>query len=467
MGTVREQLRFARKSRLEGLLKFNRERGDIGRIRFVFGSVVLVNAPDLVHDVLVTRAKSFEKSPIMRAALNPLVGQGLFTSEGELWRRQRKLMAPMFQHGKIARFAEDMTACAEREAATWQDGEVLDVARATTRITMAVAGKTLFGIDTFDESDELGAALTVALAWAGEQASSAALIAQARLKIGLELVADRFGVGDRVKPLADRMLEPVLWPGPRTRALRRALDVLEARVARMIDERRADPGARHDLLSLLLEARGEEGEAMSPKQVRDEVLTLFVAGHETTAAALGWALMLLCQHRDVYGALRSEVDALAGPPAMNDLPKLGLALRVFKESMRLYPPVFMFGRVAVEDVDIGGYHIPRGTVVLVSPFALHRKPEIWPDPHRFDPSRFLPEAEAARHKAAFIPFSLGPRTCIGNHFALMEGPLVLATLLRRADFELVDPRGAEPEALATLRPRGGIPVRVRLRVKSA
>jgi cytochrome P450 len=206
---------------------------------------------------------------------------------------------------------------------------------------------------------------------------------------------------------------------------------------------------------------------MSVKQVRDEVLTLFVAGHETTAAALAWALMLLGQHRDVYAALRREVDALRGPPSMDDLPQLGLALRIFKESMRLYPPVYLFGRVALEDTEVAGYRIPRGTVVLVSPFALQRKPDLWPDPERFDPARFLPEAEAKRHKAAFIPFSAGPRTCLGNHFALAEGPLVLATLFRHADFELVDARGAEPDARATLRPRGGIPMRVRLRAKSA
>ncbi len=465
MGSALDQLRSMRDDRLGMLRRFNDERGDVARFPFLFGDVVVVNAPDLVHDVLVTRARAFEKSPIMRASLHPLAGLGLFTSEGELWRRQRKLMAPMFQHASIAHFAADMTACAERAARTWRDGATVDIARETTRITMAVAGKTLFDADTFTDADELGAALTTALEWAGTESSSVTLIAQARAYVALGRLADR--LPDRLaapaRDLAERSMVPILWPGERTRALRAAVDVLEGRVARMIAERRASPG-RRDLLSLLLEAKSDEdGAAMSDKQVRDEVLTLFVAGHETTATALAWALMLLAQHREVYARLREEVDALGRMPTFEDLPRLGVALRVFKESLRLYPPVYLFGRVAVADVEVGGYHLPKGTVVLVSPFALHRRRELWPDPERFDPERFTPEQEARRHRSAYIPFSAGPRTCIGNHFALMEGPLVLAALLHHADFELVDPRGAEPEPMATLRPKGGIPMRIRLR----
>jgi cytochrome P450 len=174
--------------------------------------------------------------------------------------------------------------------------------------------------------------------------------------------------------------------------------------------------------------------------------------------------MLLAQHRDIYAKLRQEVDAIGRTPTFEDLPKLDLSLRVFKEALRLYPPVYMFGRVvSATDVEIGGYLLPKGTVVLVSPYALQRRAHIWPEPDKFDPDRFLPEAEARRPKSAFIPFSAGPRTCIGNYFALMEGPLVLATLLRHADVELADARGAEPEASATLRARDGIPMRIKRR----
>lgn len=469
IGTFVEQLRVMQSDRLGGLRRFVAEERDIGRFAFLFGDVLLVNTPALVHEVLVTRARTFAKSPVLRGALHPLVGEGLFTSEGELWRRQRKLMAPLFHQGNVAGFAADMTAAAERAAATWRDREVVDVARETTRITMAVAGSTLFGTDTFSESDELGAALGEALAWAGEQSSSITLIAQARASIGLELLADRLPppLGERARRLAERAIVPILWPGERTRRLRAALDVLERRVARMIDERRTGGTRRRDLLSLLLEARDDEGAPMSDRQVRDEILTLFVAGHETTANALAWSLMLLAQHPDIEARVRDEALALEGPPTAADAARLPLALQVFKESMRIYPPVFMFGRVATSDTQLGDHQVPKGTVVLLAPYALHRRPDVWPEPDRFDPARFAPEAEAARHRSAFLPFSAGPRTCIGLHFALLEGPLVLASLLRRARFELVDPRGAEAEPVATLRPRGGLPMRVHLRAASS
>lgn len=465
LGSGLEQLRAMRADRLGQLDRLGHGPMDAGRVAFVFGDVVMVNSPELLHDVLVTKAKSFEKSPILRMALYPLAGDGLFTSEGELWKTQRRLMAPMFQHQAIARWADDMTACAARAAHDWRDGATVDVARETTRITMAVAGRTLFGEDMFSEADALGAALTTALEWTGTEASHLWLVAQARMRIGLRLLADRMPppVADRLRRAADRLHAPILRPGKKTRELRAALDVLEARVARMIADRRRHPAGRHDLLSLLLDARDDDGRAMSERQVRDEVLTLFVAGHETTATALAWALMLLGQHPDVYAKVRAEVDAVGRIPRFEDLPRLALSTRVFKEALRLYPPAYIFGRIAVAPVEIGDYFVPKGTIVLVSPYSIHRRSDIWPDPTRFDPDRFLPENEAKRHKSAYIPFSAGPRTCIGNHFALMEGPLVLATILHHADLSLVDPRGTVPEPLATLRPKGGIDMRVTLR----
>jgi cytochrome P450 len=475
IGNGFRQVRTMQRDRVGALHRFNREVGDIGRFSF-FGDVVLVNTPELAHDVLVTRARSFEKSPILRGALHPLVGQGLFTSDGELWRKQRRLMAPLFHASVLGSFAADMAAATERAAEGLRDGETVDAARETTRITMAIAGRTLFGIDTFAETDELGAALTYALDWAGEQSSSLTLVVQARVSVGLSRVAEHLPRPwrERTQALSESAVIPIRWPGSRSRRLRSALAVLDARVSRMIEDRRAAPGGssppfaphphrRHDVLSLLLSARDEDGGAMSDKQVRDEVLTLFVAGHETTANALAWALCLLAQHPSVLARLQAEADALGRTPTVDDLPRLPLALQVFKESMRLYPPVYLFGRVATTEVDVGPFRLPRGTIVLVSPFALHRNPSLWTDPERFDPERFRAEEEAKRHRCTFIPFGAGPRTCIGLSFALMEGPIVLATLLRRATFELVDPRGAEPEPSATLRPRGGLPMRVRLR----
>jgi cytochrome P450 len=451
--------------RLRVMTDFIQRREPVLRVRGLAGVVVLAHSPDVVHEVLVEKARSFEKSPVLRSALHPLVGEGLFTSEGELWKRQRKLMSPIFQVSQIEGFAAAMGECAVRTAETFKDGATVDIARETTRIAMAVAGKTLFDIDTFGDSDEIGNALTVALHWTGEQASGIPLLVQARLRTLIMRLADRAPppLEGKLHDLSAAMIRPVLLPGKKTRELKAALALLEARVTRMIEDRRRNPG-REDLLSRLLAARDDDGGGrMTDRQVRDEVLTLFVAGHETTATALAWAIMLLCQNPQAYARARDEALALGGVPGHADLPLLSYCLRVFKESMRLYPPVFIFGRQAITDVEIGGYLLPRGTICIVAPYTMHRRPDLWPDPDRFDPDRFLPDAEAARPKAAYFPFSLGPRTCIGNHFALMEGPIVLATLLRHADFELLDPRGTEPDPQATLRPKGGLPVRVRIR----
>jgi cytochrome P450 len=461
-----EGLRAFRTERLRTMQRFAEERRPIVRIRGLAGTVVLCAAPETVHEVLVEKAKSFEKSPVLRMALHPLAGEGLFTSEGELWKRQRKLMSPIFQVSQIRHFAEQMGECAVRTCETWRDGQTLDIAHETTRIAMAVAGKTLFDVDTFGETDEIGEALTVALHWSGQQATAVPLVLQARLRTRLMWLADRMPaqIADRLNDAAAAMIRPILWPTSETRDLRRALDVLERRVARMIDERRRSAVPREDLLSRLLAARDDQdGAAMSDRQVRDEVLTLFVAGHETTATALAWAVMLLCQHPEAYRRARDEALAVGRVPTYEDLPKLSYGLRVFKESMRLYPPVFFFGRQAIAPVEIGGWLLPKGTIALLSPFQMQRRADLWPEPARFDPDRFLPDAEAARPRGAYFPFSLGPRTCIGNHFALMEGPIILATLLRHADFELLAPAGVEPDPQATLRPKGGIPVRVRLR----
>ncbi len=455
-----------RNERLQILQRFVNEPAKIIRLKGLAGVVILINSPDVVHEVLVEKAKSFEKSPVLRMALHPLVGEGLFTSEGELWRRQRKLMSPLFHMAQIKKFALQMANCAVRTCETWQDGQSLDIAHETTRIAMAVAGSTLFGIDTFSETDEIGHALSVALHWTGEQATAIPLLLQARLRTRLMWLADRspHKVSEVLNGAVNALLTPVLWPDKSTRELKRAIALLDQRVLRMIEERRNSPEKTGDLLSHLLDARDDDdGANMSDKQVRDEVLTLFVAGHETTATALAWAIMLLCQNPTAYARARDEALSLGRVPTFDDLPKLSFLLRVFKESMRLYPPVFLFGRQAMGDVVVGGYLLPKGTICVLSPFAMHRREGLWENAERFDPDRFAPELEALRPRGAYFPFSLGPRTCIGNNFALMEGPIVLATMLQYADFHLE--RAAAPDPQATLRPKNGIGVRVNLRSK--
>jgi cytochrome P450 len=453
--------------RLEFLNRIAREVDGVGRFRVPLRDLVVVNSPQTVHQVLVSESKAFEKSPLIRMALDPLAGQGLFTSEGALWRRQRRLMAPVFHHAKIDALAPAMVECAQLVCEGWRDGALLDAAHETTRITMAVAGRTLFGFDTFDESDELGQALTVALGWADYATRRLSTAFQVEL---LVLLSAATGAPAALRPKLEALVtwlrSPILWPTHRNRELREAIALLDARVQRMIDERRAASAPNEDLLTHLLRARDQDdGGVMDDKQVRDEIVTLFVAGHETTANGLAWAIDLLVRHPAVYAEARACVDALGGrAPTLGDLERLDLLTRVFKEALRLYPPVYLFARMSTTDVTIGGYALPKHTVVLISPWALHRRADLWPDPTRFDPERFTAPAEAARPRDAWIPFSDGPRVCIGMHFALIEAPLVLATLLQRADFELATSAVVAPaDDAATLRPRGGVPVRIRRR----
>jgi cytochrome P450 len=439
---------------------------ELVRLRMPAQVVVAANGPRSVYDVLVGEARSFQKSPILRTGLYPLAGDGLFTSEGALWRQQRKLMSPLFRQRALEGYAAAMAGCAEHAQSEWRDGEVLDIARETTRIAMSVAGKTLFDADTFSDADELGAALTTALNWVNDQIASPVLILQAYVKTKLMVASHRVPapLSSWLMRGADALHKPIIVPGERARRLRAALDVLERRVDRMIADRRHAAEPTPDLLTALLAAHDEEGARMSDKQVRDEILTLFIAGHETTASGLAWSLYLLARHPEAYRRAQAEADAIVAPHiGVEHLAQLGYCSRVFKEALRLYAPIYMFGRQAMEPVTIAGYDIPRGTIMLLCPYALHHRADLWPEPDRFDPGRFTHEAEQARPREAYLPFSGGPRTCIGNHFALMEGPIVLATLMRHASFATLSDDEVIPEAATTLRPKGGIPMRVTLR----
>lgn len=458
-----------REDRMGFVRRIERDGLPLARLTVPIGEACVVADPAALQEILVDKARSFEKADMTRWTLYPIAGEGLFTSRGDLWRRQRKLMAPLFVPAQLKRYADDMVACTERDMASWKDGAIVQVARETTRITMSIAGKTLFDADTFGEADAIGAALTVALEWTSSHAGSPLSIAHILTGRAVrQLAAGRKGVLGRLLTDAGQRLEgPVLVPGREGRELRAAVAVLDGRVQRMIDDRRSSAGTRDDLLSKLLAARDDDdgGATMSDKQVRDEVLTLFVAGHETTANGLAWVLDLLARHPEWAARVEEEVDAVGPRPTLADLPRLALTGRVFKEALRLYPPVYAFSRQATEPVVIAGYAMPSETVILVCTWALHRRPDLWPDPSLFDPDRFLPENEAGRHRLAWLPFGAGPRICIGHHFAMMEGQLVLATLLARARFEALGP--VEPDPHATLRPAGSMPMRVRLRAAGA
>ena len=442
------------------------------RGRILHLPVVFPCSPEAAHEVLVTKAKSFEKSPGIRVLLHDLAGQGLFTSEGSIWRSQRKLMSPLFQPAPIHAYAETMRQVAERAASAMHDGMRIDVAHETTRIAMSVVGKALFDVDTFDEADALGAALTTCLAWVNANLASMGLVAHVVMLDATELLARRSQgkVRDVAQKIHDVVSSPFLLPGVRSKELRDAVRVLDERIQSMIDDRRKSGLTRDDLLTRLLTARDPEGQAehMSDRQVRDEAVTLFVAGHETTATALAWSFYLLARNPECLARARAEADAFGdGPITAWDPSKLAYCTRVFREAMRLYSPIMMFPRRTLEEVEIGGVRLPPKSLVFVSAYAQHYRPGSFPDPERFDPDRWLPEREAERHRASYLPFSEGPRVCIGIHFAMLEGPIVLATLLRRWSFDIDAAKTITEDDFATLRPKGGVPATVRARERTA
>ncbi len=414
------------------VLAVARACGDVGRFHFGPFPILLFNTSELVHSVLVEHANDFDGGPVRHKAFGPVIGNGLFNSEGELHRRQRKAMAPAFQPRQIKNYADTMVSYGERAQAEWPDGAVVDVNQEMTRITMTIIGKVLFDVDVFTEADMLGAAVVAAI----------------------EHITYVFS---NLVPI------PLDWPLPRHRRTREALAFLKTRIQELIDERRRGGAERDDFLSILLRTRDEDGNPMSDEQIRDEALTLFGAGHETTATALTWAWYLLATHPDVYQQTRNEVDGVlqGRSPTYADLAQLPYTLRVLKEAMRLYPPAYLLSRVALHDVEVGGYPVRRSDTVFMAPYALHRRADYFPDPTRFDPERFTPENEARLPRYAYMPFGAGPRICIGNHFALMEGHLLLAALAQRVRFELVPGQEIVPDPKITIRPRDGIKMVVR------
>jgi len=410
-----------------------RDYGDVVALRFGPRRAVLISHPDDIYKVLVHDAGKFRKSVIYRELLSRLLGNGLLTSDGELWQRQRKLVQPAFHHKRIQAYGEVMTAHAARMLETWQPGEVRLLNRDMMRLTLGIVCKTLFDADVSGDADRVAQALTAVL----------------------ELVDEA---------LAAPVFLPEWWPSPRHRQQREAKQILDDVVYGFIRQHRGT-GDTGDLLSMLLAAQGEAGERMSDRQVRDEAVTLVLAGHETTANALTWTFILLAQHPDVEARLHAELDGvLAGRlPTVDDLRRLEYTALVIRESLRLYPPAPTIGREALDAVELGGYRIPKGTIVVIPVHVVHRDARWFADPERFDPLRFTKEKEASRPKFAYFPFGGGPRICIGNSFAEMEANLLLAAIAQRYRLRLADAAPIIPKATITLRP--GADVRMRLEAR--
>lgn len=397
-----------------------------------FGPIpgILFNRPEHVQSILVEHAYDFDKgATLLYRGLPSAIRDGITCSEGNLHRRQRKLMAPPFQPRHIASYGDIIGCYGERALQTWSDGAVIDISQQMTNLTMRIIGKVLFDATIFDEADELGAAMMVTI----EHISYA---------------------------ISQPFLLPYSWPTRRNRRVRQAVQVLCNHLQQFIDERRNNPAERNDLLSILLQARDENNEAMSDEQIMAECLNLFGAGHESTAIALTWAWYLLCQHPQIYQKVQREVDSVlqGRTPTYADLARLPYCLQVFKETLRLYPPVYFTCRRALREVEIDGYRIPKGRLVLLAPYTLHRRAEYFPEPETFEPERFAQEREKQLPRHAFVPFGAGPRICLGNHFTLMEGQLLLATIAQRAHLTLVPGQTIEPDTVhhLALRPVGKV-----------
>jgi cytochrome P450 len=425
IGSVRQ----VQRAPLQFLTELTHTYGDIAFVRFLVWPVYVVNHPDFIKQVLQEHHRSYNKDNFDYRLLRPLLGKGLLTNNGASWLQQRRLIQPTFHRQRLAAFGSLMTeatlAMLERWERCAERGEGLDVAVEMRRLTLRIIGQALFSLDLSAQAKTVGQALTTA------------------------------------NNYLSAPFPPLYVPTPRTRRMLAALHRLDALVYDLITAHRQSQQDEPDLLSVLLAVRDEEtGEGMSDRQIRDEVITLLLAGHETTAVALSWTWYLLAQHQECEQRLHEEVDAVLGGrlPTVEDLPTLPYSRMVLEESLRLYPPAWSFSRNALADDELGGYHIPAGSTVLLCPYTTHRHPEFWEQPEVFDPLRFTPERVAARPHYAYFPFGGGPRLCIGSAFAMMEAQLILVTVAQRYRLCLGTDVRVEPEPRITLRPRGELPV---------
>jgi cytochrome P450 len=434
-------LRKLQKNPLSALLKTADRYGDFAVLALGPQKIYLVNHPTYIQHILQTNNRNYSKDTFQYNLLSSVTGNGLLTSDGDLWFRQRRMMQPAFHRQHIAGFAQVITAATLKMLARWalleRDGKPVDVDAEMMRLTLEIIGKTLFSVDLSADAETLAGAVLTVLDH---------IVHRARHPISL----------------------PPVFPTPRNRAFEQALRTLNQAVLDIIKEHRerhqSDQMATN-VLSMLLQVRDEEtGERMDDRQVRDEVITLIIAGHETVASALTWTWYLLAQNPEVETRFHQElVHALDGQtPKAEHLQALPVTRMIFQEALRLYPPAWMISRKAIDDdiLSIDGqavqYPVESGGLVIISPYITHRHPQFWDRVEEFDPRRFADERSATRRRFAYLPFGGGPRLCIGDRFAMLESQLILATIGQRYRLELVDDPPVEPEPLVTLRPHGGL-----------
>ncbi len=433
----------------------HRTYGSIAYYRFMGTPIIFINDPEYIREILVTQAASFVKERTVRR-MKILLGEGLITSDDPIHIRQRRIVAPAFHRQRIAAYADEIVASAQHHSARWKPSETIDISAAMMSLSLEIVARTLFNTEVTDDIRRINDEVNLIMGIYNF------LVAFPRMESFLHL------------------------PIPGIVKFRRSKARLDAVVDRLIAEHRTNTEDRGDLLSMLIASRDEDGTTgMSDDQIRDEVLTIFLAGYETTANALAWTWYLLSQNPDAEAKLHAELDTVLGVanevssrpkrsevegpaslpsthrlPTLSDYPNLRYTEQVFAESMRLYPPAWAMGRMSTQPVTLGPYRIPPGAHFFMSQYMISRKPEFYPDPLRFDPDRFNPEAKAARPRFAYFPFGAGSRQCIGESFAWMEGVLAIATIASRWHMTYLDSTPPIPQAKITLRPRDPMMMRL-------
>lgn len=423
-----------RRDPLEFCTGLARDYGDLAFFRLGPIQCVQVNRPEWIQHLLTKEAGRMHKSWDYRE-LAFVLGEGLVTSEGDLWKRQRRLIQPAFHNDRIRTYAKTMVERAGVMLEGWRDGQELELSSAMSQVTLEIVGRALFGADVADDAKVISEAITVFM--------------------------------DRFEALMTSWVPlPVAWPLPGNRRALAAIRRMDEVVYRMVRERRASSARGDDLLSWLIEARDEQG-ALDDKQLRDELVTLLLAGHETTSLALTWTLMLLSENPDVERRLARHLDeVLRGrAPQPGDEPNLGFTRQVVEEGMRLRPPVWGAGREALEDIALGEFVIPKGTQIFFTQWVTHHDPRFFPNPEHFDPDRWSADERESIPRYAYFPFGGGPRVCVGMNFAMMEATLLLAAIVQRFHVEVLPGQTIELQPAVTLRPKNGIRVKLESRTR--
>jgi cytochrome P450 len=408
----------------------SREYGSIVSLSFGPFSTYLINHPDLIDYVLKNTNRQFIKSQVIKS--NKLIlGEGLLTSEGDFWQRQRRLAQPGFHRQRITAYADTMVEYTNRILANWQDGEIRDIHQEMMQLTLEIVAKCLFDANVAGEAQEVGKALNIAL--------------------------EHFNL--RAKTM---FLVPDSIPTPENLRFQRAVGQLNEVVYGIINQRRSDGKDPGDLLSMLMQAEDEDGSHMTDQQLRDEVMTLFLAGHETTANTLSWTWMLLSQHPKIEEKLLAELQTVLGGrnPHASDQPNLPYTERVVTEAMRLYPPVWRMSRELTEDWEVNGYLLKAGSNVFMSQWVMHRDPRYFENPEEFNPDRWANDFAKTLPPGVYFPFGGGPRVCIGQGFAIMEAVILLAAIAQKFQISLIPEHAIELQPSITLRPKQGIKVKV-------